>query len=95
MNDIDFDLAARLNLYEKLFVQALGACYADMPDGEVALLRFRNECLDFLGTVRTPFTMTNEQRAEWRLHCDVVTGQLFDRVERQRAFLLRVPPRPG
>lgn len=87
---IDFELAARLTLYQVLFVHLLAHQASAAANGREQLEQFGEACTRFLAD-RSRFSrkLGPEELQEWNLHTGLVAGRLFAEAETKRQEFVR------
>lgn len=90
--EVDWQVAAHLAIFERLFVDLLGWDAAKRVDGDKALLDYREELTEYLRRKRFSMTPTADELLEWQLHCDQVLGSMFERAEQYRQQLIAAKP---
>lgn len=86
--DIDWELVARLNLYEFLFEVGFANEFARHPQGAAQLAAFRDDIQKaMLERGRFAQILSDDQRAECMLHIQTVTGRFFEKTEKRRKEL--------
>jgi hypothetical protein len=94
--DIDWELVARLNLYEFLHEIHLANVFASMPNGQDALAAFGADLVDrMVHRSRVAANLSDEQRAEWAVNAKTVTERLLMRAEARRKDLQQTLARGG
>jgi hypothetical protein len=90
---IDWELAARLTLYQALFVHLLAHQAAAAADGKEQLQQFGEACTKFVAeSARFPRRLSADEAQEWRLHAKLVADRLFAAAEVKRQEFVQVPP---
>jgi hypothetical protein len=85
-SDVDWELYARLNLYEFLFEVMLARQAASIPNGQAELAEFRAAIVDrMVNRARMSMRLSDEDHVEWKLNAKAVTERLFDKAEDRRA----------
>ena len=90
-DQVDWEMAARLTLYESLFVHMFANEARAMPDGgRDWLKRFGEEVVEFVAQrTRFPRTLSEDEQQEWRMQVGIVTERMFSRAEVKRQEFLR------